>query len=923
MRLSFTASRRLLSLSCALVSVLGLTVAAALPVQASSDASNWSELGQVSTDSAVTVRWDNRNNAANATVPRDQTQQILHTKGKNYLDIAPLINNKYASQFGADNGQGGLQLTVSQTESLVNQAIQLTVSGGPKSLSGNAANNPYLQIFQCWGAPGSDGKPDPRATSPDPATCQLGTAGIGSAGDPGIGSRVPLRDPLLSGGDWAEYEAKTAVPVLGIDGSSTPGDAPHNTFFSSTTTNEIDRLYFDSEGKAQTVFETQTGAEANFMGCGLARGPSTSNCWLVAVPRTPEININNYPEAWGSALSPSLWAQRLQVKLGFRNAPGACSGSEARSLSAGSELLDSAMDSWIPALCSSQKLATGYTKLSDAQARRQQAEGNQPMVLTSEPSPGSWHAPIALSGIVLAFNIGMNDAQGNYLGPVPELKLNARLVAKLLTQSYQAGMGLDANSDGGKEFASKVPWAQNYPASIVSDPEFIKLNPGLSSKIDKGSFTGGNIQLESLRSDAADRLWEWLVADPDAGAFLNGCPDENGQVINPFYSTRSYQGCQAQATALESTAKLRRQQTVKPSTYADIPASYPPDSASYPLPGWYESVPIVRDANGPIPGPDGKPQIDQNKLSLTMPDVYPRQDSMSVTGKNAFRAITPSNKEWCGKVGGCVAPDFPAVGKWISTTSTPADLPYRFSLSITDAATAARYQLPTAKLCNTQGDACVGASSSSLLKETARLQKADGDGVQKVAVSADYAAGAYPLALPVYAAVKPAGLLAKDAKAFASMLDYVSTKGQASGTAPGQLPPGYAPLTASLQAQTAAVVSKLRSITDPAAQLPPPGGKPAAGNPADSGSGKSDTGNAPGPAADAPSAPTDGGKVKDAPGNAAAPGSEDLSQAGSTQGAANSFLQYALIIALGIGLLAGLASPLLSRIGRAQKNKRG
>ncbi|MBQ1445372.1 MAG: hypothetical protein IIZ13_16140 [Renibacterium sp.] len=895
------------TIACAALVLGGLP---AFPAQAVPEPGNWGANGSVVTPSAATARWDNKDNPATSQVPRDETQALGHTAGKTYADIPPLIQNRYRTTFGADNGQGGLQMTVSQTTGLVNQAIKVSFSGGPKNAVIGGNQFKYVQVFQCWGAIGADGKPDPQATAPDPSTCQIG-ANSNPTDFMTQGSRGLFGDPLLKGGD---RETAANAPLVGIDGATSPVDVASNKFFNQTTTNEINALPFDGEGKAQTVFEAQTGAEANFMGCGAAKDrPSTPSCWLVAIPKTPDIDQFSYPYAYRSTFAPSVWAQRMQMKLEFRDAPAYCSGSAARTLSAGSELLASAMSSWIPAMCSNIKLATGFSSLSDAQARRQQADNAQPMIFTTEPSAGALHAPATLAGVVISFNIGMLDQTAGYLGPVPQLKLNARLVAKLLTQSYQAGMGLDANSDGGKVFAAKVPWAKDFLPSIITDPEFVKLNPGLSKFINKGSFTGGNIQLEALKSDAADRLWKWIAADPAGSGFLNGCPDESGNVVNPFYSTRSYQGCQAQAGELEAVAKARRQATATPPTYANLPLGYPTDGTSYPLPGWYESIPIIRTGDGPVLDPQGNTQVDPNKLPLTMPDVYPRQDSMQATGKNAFRAITPSNQTWCGKKEACVQPDFPGVGKWTSSTKTPADLASRFSLAVTDTATAAQYQLPTALLCDSSGNACVGADSTSLTKEASRSTAVGPDGVFPPAPGPDYAGGAYPLTLPVYAAVRTEGILPEQAKPFAQLIQFITGTGQIPGTASGQLPPGYAPLTPAMTAQAAAVVKALNEIkAKPAPQAENPAAQP---------------GIVPAPAADSPNDQSPPELLK--PDGANAPAAEsaakrtkpadapEISSASGTTDAMSSIIgQFTLLILLGLGLLAALAAPILRRIGK-------
>jgi hypothetical protein len=61
---------------------------------------------------------------------------------------------------------------------------------------------------------------------------------------------------------------------------------------------------------------------------------------------------------------------------------------------------------------------------------------------------------------------------------------------------------------------------------------------------------------------------------------------------------------------------------------------------------------------------------------------------------------------------------------------------------------------------------------------------------------------AYPLTMIIYAIVPTSGISKVKAGAIATFLDDVATTGQTAGTAPGQLAPGYLPLTQTLREQT-------------------------------------------------------------------------------------------------------------------------
>jgi hypothetical protein len=61
---------------------------------------------------------------------------------------------------------------------------------------------------------------------------------------------------------------------------------------------------------------------------------------------------------------------------------------------------------------------------------------------------------------------------------------------------------------------------------------------------------------------------------------------------------------------------------------------------------------------------------------------------------------------------------------------------------------------------------------------------------------------AYPLTMVVYAVVPTSGTSHTKAAAIAKFLDFAVGPGQTPGVQPGQLPPGFAPLPASMRAQT-------------------------------------------------------------------------------------------------------------------------
>lgn len=787
------------------------------------DGSDWGSQGTLSTDSPVTVRWDNTDNPSTDVVPRDGRQVIPHTGDKTYDDVSARIADDYAQRFGPDNGLGGLQVTVSQTKNLTYQAVTVDFSGATGGTAQVGANSDtYLQVFQCWGGLTADGKPDLQAANPDPATCQVGATGPDRS-SPAAPSARELRrvqdDPLLDGGDWSSYSAgDNLVPFTAINGDrSKEGNDPNTEFYNSTTTNEQSNVVLGANGAATRQFEIQTSREASALGCGRRPdAPSSSTCWLVVVPRIKDVMEFNGP------ISPSIWAQRLQVKLDFRDVAVGCPGGQARSLIAGSEFIKVAADSWTPGVCAGKKIALGYSQLGDEVVRNQFVTKTNPAVLTSEPIPAGSDAigvPVALAAPVFAYQLayqpqcvaqpGDTEERAHSCGydsladmvddanragqPVRDIKLDARLVVKLLSQSYQLAILAQPGFD-------RTGWmvADNRPTMLAADPEFRRLNPGLAhlNLATSGAKQLSALIVEGMRSDGASAVWRWIMDDPDASAFLNGCPDPDGMTINPFFSSRTYIGCEDQKAALAAQAKTDREESNPPSTYVDAAIVYPPLGAPYPLPTWREWRRDGQGADGTV------------TTVYTVIDQSPRSDSMPGAGREAALGHIPRNStEFCFTQNDDSCQ--PAPGKFPSDKSRqqPTQLAI---MSITDSATAAQYRLPTAVLCDDSGDHCVGADDASLTAAANRF--VDEDGWSQPA-EADYKDGAYPLTLPVYAAVD-ATLPLADRTSYADALDYITTNGQRPGFEAGQLPPGYAHLTDALLDQAADGIAALRKPAD-------------------------------------------------------------------------------------------------------------
>ena len=813
----------------AVVATAALLVPAAPALAVPEPGADWGSQGTMLSDSAVTVNWDNEGNPVDSVVPRDAGQRLSHTNGKTYADLSARLRQEAESTFGQGNGLGGLAVTVSQTRNLQNQAVTVSFTGAKAVPGSNGKTSTYLQVFQCWGAMGPDGKPDPKASAPDPATCQFGATGPdGDISNPAH-QRALLNDPLVRGGDWALADSASPsmnlpAPFLAIDGQATRVadgfnlSEYRNPYFSRTSTNEHSNFLSADTGSDKVAaggsrtFEVQTGSEASGLGCGFrADAPSVSKCWLVAVPRTEVIDsILN-----ASPLSPSLWATRIQVPLHFQDSAAVCPSDQAATLGFGSESLAAAMKSWIPGMCAQKKFTFGFTPMSDRQARSQLGAG-QPLAFTTRPVAGKQgmiYAPSAISGVVVAMTIDnvctrrfsqYTAADCGYADQaefeadkasngslVRNLRLNARLLAKLLTQSYVLHTAPASAEDAPFAKAGSTRYGRPMTYSLQQDPEFRTLNP-------KGLGAAANIAppvVEGLRSDAASAVWDWILNDKNARAFLDGCPDESGMVINPFYSTRTYTSCADRAAELDATTKQQIADTRQPASFTYGPPTYPSDSAPFPQQYWTEKPAVLLA--------DGK-TVDQP--ALTVGDQYARVMDMAAAAQNTVRAQPASVTEWCAD---CSPPAFKSVPR--------QGFGSRSVISITDAASAARFQLPTAQLCSPDGSACVAANNASLTAAAASFEPTGTRGVLGPGKTTNYAGNAYPLTVPIYGAVDSSVVRAGEAATYAQLFDYVATSGQEQGFRSGMLPPGYAPLTEALKADA---VSAARALAKLAGKKP-------------------------------------------------------------------------------------------------------
>jgi hypothetical protein len=734
----------------------------------------------------------------------------------------------------------GLQITVNQTRQLTNQAVSVTWTGGQPTREGPgrfAAN--FLQIFQCWG---DDDGSIPGSPGPPPEQCAFGAAG-------GVYDGVPTAaypagfgiSRIMSRVGWENFDAtpgtfdprtnQTWRPFRGVDGTeigvhTDPNFRPFvvggnywlNPFFNIVTTNEIAAAATGQNGEGAELFEVATGLQNTGLGCGQrtqavpGAEPKVPQCWIVVVPRGApgEENVGTpfggeRADQFGvytSPLAPTAWANRIAIPIEFNPVESPCTiGDEERRI-AGNELGLAAVASWQPALCAGGDLPPySYVPTGDIVARRQLTRptfGSAGLAVVQRPIPQDQldplnpvvYAPVTASGLVIGFNIERNprvdapDAARLLAGVrVAELNLTPRLVAKLLTQSYTQQVTIFRPPD--------YEFVRTNPQNLFQDQDFLRFNPEFAQLQTFEGRNSSGLVLPGSNSDAAVQIWEWILADPEARAWMEGNADEWGMQVNPRYNI----------TAAGNPV--------------GIPfASPPPDSFPKADPYCYQAPPLANSVvPPPLCGTDWMPYVSGfGEAAKVTRQAF---DGARIA-ENAF-ALAPSE---------------------VWRRGIPQFIGRKSILSLTDTASAERFGIQMARLSQAGDNGAdrtfVAPNAAGLAQGIASMVPRAEPQVREPTVEG-LLPGAYPLTVVNYAAIAPLSLDDTARSEYAAFLDYAAGPGQVPGFEVGSLPVGYAPLPDELIEQTrvaATLVRELQPVVVPPAPTEPPPPTPAAPAPA-------------------------------------------------------------------------------------------
>ena len=588
-------------------------------------------------------------------------------------------------------------------------------------------------------------------------------------------------------------------------------------------------------------------------------------------------NLEDLSVSGGLWWSASNWRNHLTFPLSFAPPANVCDLSSTRdpTLVYGSELMIQATTSWAPHFCLDSNLAPfKHVQTGEPQARNLLGQGAIQAAMTSGPpgtaySKPTVHAPIAASGFAIAFTVDNNKRD-----PVTSLKLDARLLAKLMTESYPAIIPIKS------DYAA----LKNNPLDMSTDPEFIALNPDIPQGVANG-ISASALYSVSSDSDVISALTAYINADPEARQWLDGKPDPWGMVVNP-----NYKGI---ALPVDSWPLLD---------------SYEP--TSYYQPGVNDCL-----AESPVPFLPlvASPTSRLANISLAMQFAIA---NAQVTCSQPVQGTTAGQK-------------LVAIGRQTKG--------FRFMIGLTSIADAERYGLsvaaletqssvsPTTKITDATGRTFVAPTDASLKAATDTLApdpETKSWPIDYAALRSDAKnADAYPGTMLVYADIPTTGLTSTDASALSELLDFAAGAGQTPGDTAGQLPPGYLPMTSAngltgLLAYTkaAAVDVKAQNGVVPtlAGVNTPPTSDNGDGTGGDlsgdgSGSGSDGGSGADGSGSDsssAPSSPSSGAPSSGAPSSAPA------ALVGKTTGQRSQSASLLLILLLALVVLGPIAAPI-------------
>jgi len=777
---------------------------------------------------------------------------------------------------------------------------RITISWSGAQPSGARAGNPYgeqglnqeypVVVMQCRGI---DDPALPVAKQLSPETCWTSSYFQRSQVQASPSTAVWTKDPYADSADLGRLSGMDPFPTAddcptadtpGYDTALTPFRAANGTVYAACDKDNMPpeaavgaafppaeiAAFTDLDGNGRVKFELRSDVENESLGCN-----HDTACSIVVIPimgvscslpttTTPD-NADfackkggQFPPGSGNfanqgvdlAVSPSLWwtasnwRNRISIPITFGLPPDTCDILDPRAPTGfyGSELLAQASLQWSPAYCLSKKrFKFQHNQMPDAAGFALMETGGGPAAEVSSLHDSGGGDPVAYAPTaVTGFGIGFVIDKPDNAGELEELKLTPRLLAKLLTQSYL-----------GSDLGRGHPGIGNNPLSINLDPEFQKLNPGLSTIDQEAAATVLSL---SESSDVIEQLTDYIAHDKAAMDFISGKPDPWGMKVNPSYRN------------------------------IDVP------TAEWPLLDTFipETGNTCRQANPAVYFQQiAAPVTKLNTIAQALIDAWPNVQTRCDTD---VTTTPPTYK--LGRV------DRQSYGA-------------RFMLGVVSLGDAARYGLHTASL-QTRSGTFVAPTLASLGKAVALMKQGEPlEPFTLTQAAVKRAGNAYPGTMVVYTAARTQHLDQADADKVAQFIRISTTEGQRPGSGNGELPEGFLPIAKSgitsklfVAAQAAATVIEAQKVpptptpTLTPTPTPTPTSTPPGGSTLPPGSGTTLPTDVPSAAASVPAGATEG----------PAPITDTAAPVVATSAVTSSTGKWLLPLLLGLGIIGGLVA---------------
>jgi ABC-type phosphate transport system substrate-binding protein len=308
-------------------------------------------------------------------------------------------------------------------------------------------------------------------------------------------------------------------------------------------------------GSGNVQLEIQNLVQNNWLGCDSKRA-----CSIAVIPSQGGNPNSSHPAdcadhsddtsqqalgeyTFGGSAEPCAWAKAIVIPLTFGPVES-CGTIHNPDLDiAGSALMTDAMAQWDTGLCRSKdSLTVAYnSSVGEPTAIEETVQdGLADVALTTRPATSVTegnkkfvYAPIGVTAASMVYWFD-NPNTGQ---PYTQVRLDQRLVAKLLTTSY-TDYYLQCSPDSTAPCDKAV---NGNPGDLFTDKEFTELNPKIQQPDDAVSEGLADVPIVlGGESDMTYEVTRWIAGNKAAAAFLKGAKAPGGMHVNTRYKGIKY-----------------------------------------------------------------------------------------------------------------------------------------------------------------------------------------------------------------------------------------------------------------------------------------------------------------------------------------------------------------------------------------------